>query len=322
MPELSRPSPGRPAAKAPPRQPPAAGAENRRAPSLVPGGSLAGTALVVIIAIMSFLASLTAGAVGVVREAADNWQDQVLRELTIQILPAEKRDMNASIAKAVEIARATNGIASAVPFTDADTARLLEPWLGKNLAFDELPIPRLIVLRVEDGKTPDFAALETRLSREVPGASLDTHRAWLERLRITGNALSGFGVAVLALVLFATALSVLFATRSAVAGNRDVVEVLHVVGARDGYIARAFARRFFVLGLRGGLIGGGLAIVLFIIADLASGDASQPGSSVLIGRLDMSFTGYLSILAVALFIAALTMLTSRLTVMAHLRRLD
>jgi len=288
----------------------------------VPRGSFAGSALIVIIAIMSFLASLTAGAVGIVREAAGNWQNQVLSELTIQIMPDDKRDMNAAIARAVGIARATNGIASAVPYTDADTARLLEPWLGKNISLEELPVPRLIVLRVAEGRTPDLAALETRLAREVPGASLDTHRAWLDRLRITGNALSGFGLAVLVLVLFATALSVLFATRSAVAGNRDVVEVLHVVGARDGYIARAFARRFFGLGLRGGLIGGALAMLLFLLADLSSGDAAQPGSGVLLGRLDMNLAGYLSILAVALFIAALTMITSRLTVMSHLRRLD
>jgi cell division transport system permease protein len=298
------------------------GVEKRRPPSLVPRASLAGNALTVIIAIMSFLASLTVGAVGVVREAAANWQGQVLREVTIQITPAEGRDMPAAVKKAVEIARSTPGVANATPYTDADLMRLLEPWLGKNIALEELPAPRLIVVRIEDGKTPDFNALATRLARDVPGAGLDDHRAWIDKLRITGNALSGFGLAILLLVLFATALSVLFATRSAVSGNRDVVEVLHVVGARDGYIARAFGRRFLGLGLRGGLIGGALAIVLFALADWSSGSAGEPGSEALFGRMDMSLTGYAGILLVAVFIAALTAVTSRLTVMAHLRRLD
>ncbi|BCJ89553.1 cell division protein FtsX [Terrihabitans soli] len=288
----------------------------------MPRASLAGNALTVIIAIMSFLASLTVGAVGVVREAASSWQGQVLREVTIQIASAEGRDMKAAVNKAVEIARSTPGIANAVPYTDADIMRLLEPWLGKNIALDELPAPRLIVVRIEEGKTPDFNALSTRLARDVPGASLDDHRAWLEKLRITGNALSGFGLAILLLVLFATALSVLFATRSAVSGNRDVVEVLHVVGARDGYIARAFGRRFLGLGLRGGLIGGGLAVLLFAFADWSSGAAGQPGSEALLGRIDMSLAGYGAILLVGIFIAVLTTVTSRLTVMAHLRRLD
>jgi cell division transport system permease protein len=298
------------------------GVEKRRQPSLVPRASLAGGSLTVIIAIMSFLASLTVGAVGVVREAAANWQGQVLREVTIQISPAEGRDMQAAVKKAVEIARSTPGVANAVPYTDADLMRLLEPWLGKNIALEELPAPRLVVVRIEEGKTPDFNALATRLARDVPGAGLDDHRAWIDKLRITGNALSGFGLAILVLVLFATALSVLFATRSAVSGNRDVVEVLHVVGARDGYIARAFGRRFLGLGLRGGLIGGALAIVLFAVADWSSGTAGEPGSEALLGRMDMSLTGYAGILLVAVFIAALTAVTSRLTVMAHLRRLD
>jgi cell division transport system permease protein len=310
-----RPRPGQ--KPTPPKE-----AEGRRAPSLVPRASLAGNALIVIIAIMSFLASLTAGAVGVVRDAAGNWQNQVLREVTIQIVPMDGHDMNSTIRKAVDIARSTPGIASAVPYTDADTTKLLEPWLGKNIALDELPVPRLIVVRVAEGKTPDLGGLSKRLTLDVPGASLDDHRAWLDRLKITGDALSGFGLAILALVLFATALSVLFATRSAVSGNRDVVEVLHVVGARDGYIARAFGRRFFGLGLRGGLIGGVLATVLFAVADWAGGSAGDPGNEVLLGRLDMSLTGYAGILAVTLFIAGLTTITSRLTVMAHLRRLD
>lgn len=309
-----RPRPG--------QKPPQSPAEKRRAPSLVPGASLAGSALTVIIAIMSFLASLTVGAVGMVRDAADTWQNQVLREVTIQILPAEGRDLDSAVRKAVEIARNTPGVTAATPYTEGDMKALLEPWLGKNVALEELPTPRLVVVQLDEDRTADLGALGARLALDVPGASLDDHSAWLERLKITGDTLAGFGLAILALVLCATALSVLFATRGAVAGNRDVVEVLHVVGARDGYIARAFGRRFLGLGLRGGLIGGVLAMILFAFADWSSGQSGAPGSEALLGRIDMSFTGYLAILAVALFIAGLTAATSRLTVISHLRRLD
>ena len=305
--------PQRPTQPAPPKA-----RESRRAPSLVPRSSLAGSALTIIIAIMSFLASLTVGGVGVIRDAAANWQSQVLREVTIQIIPGEGRDIAASVEKAVEIARATPGVANATAYSDADIMRLLEPWLGKNIALEELPAPRLVVVKIAPGKTPDLAQLGSRLATDVPGASLDDHRAWLDRLKITGDALAGFGLAILTLVLLATALSVLFATRGAVAGNNDVVEVLHVVGARDGYIARAFGRRFLGLGLRGGLAGGAVAMVLFALADWSGGDEGD----ILLGRLDMTVGSYLGILAVAVFIAALTAVTSRLTVMSHLRRLD
>ncbi len=305
-----------------PQLKPPGASDGRRAPSLVPRASLAGNALTIIIAIMSFLASLTFGAVGLVRTAAEDWQSQVLREVTIQILPAEGRDIDAAIKKAVEIARSTPGIAGATPYSEGDLKRLLEPWLGHDIALEELPAPRLIVVRVSEGKTPDLGALSARLALEVPGASLDDHRAWLERLQVTGNALSGFGFSILGLVLFATALSVLFATRGAVASNSNVVEVLHVVGARDGYIARAFGRRFLMIGLRGGLIGGFMAIVLFAIADWTGGSAGDPGADALLGTLDMTAPIYLGIVLVALFIAGLTAATSRLTVMSHLRRLD
>lgn len=321
MPQTARSSSGGPASR-PARPANADGTESRRQPSLVPQASLAGNALIIIIAIMSFLASLTAGGVSVVREAAATWQSQVLREVTIQIIPQDGRDMNEAIRRSLEIARATPGVASAIPYTDTDLKRLLEPWLGKNIALEELPTPRLIVVRTEPGATPDFDALASRIQRDIPGASLDDHRAWLDQLRVTGDALSGFGLTVLGLVLLATTLSVLFATRSAVAGNRDVVEVLHVVGARDGYIARAFGRRFFNLGLRGGLSGGAVAMVLFALADWKSGSADDGTSDVLLGQFNVTSSAYLGILAVALAIAVLTTVTSRLTVMAHLRRLD
>ena len=72
-------------------------------------------------------------------------------------------------------------------------------------------------------------------------------------------------VAIVILVLVATGLAVAFATRGAMAGNREVVDVLHFVGADDDFIAREFQRRFFRLGLKGGLAGGGLALLLITL---------------------------------------------------------
>jgi cell division transport system permease protein len=220
--------------------------------------------------------------------------------------------MNAAVRKAVEIARGTQGVVSAEPYSDAQMARLLEPWLGTGISLQDLPAPRLIVVKLDSNRAPDLATLGKKLPAEVPGASLDDHRVWLDRLRLTGDTMAGFGLAILALVILATALSVLFATRGAVSGNRDVVEVLHVCGARDGFVARAFARRFLGLGLRGGLIGGGLAILLFLVVGWFGG-SDEPGADLLLGRLDISMGGYLGIVGVALFIAVLT---------ADLRRLD
>jgi cell division transport system permease protein len=296
--------------------------DSRRMPSLVPSGSLAGTALVVIIAIMTFLASLTVGSVDIVRTAAANWQSGVQREVTIQIRPRDGRDMEAAAAKAAELARAVPGVASAEVYSEAEMAALLEPWLGAGVSMDQLPAPRLVVVRLEAGARPDFEPLAAALTDQVPGASLDDHRGWLERLRLTGSALTGFGLAILILVLCATTLSVLFATRGAVAGNRDVVEVLHLVGARDRFVAGAFSRRFLRLGLRGSVIGGALAVALFVVGGAIGREAGDPASDILFGRMTLSLWGYAQITGTALLIALLTAMTSRMAVMAHLRRLD
>src|SRR5215510_10043000 len=73
---------------------------------IVPLATISGRALVAVIAIMTFLASLTTGAVMLVRAAASEWQADVAREVTIQIRPAAGRDIEDDVAKAAAIARA------------------------------------------------------------------------------------------------------------------------------------------------------------------------------------------------------------------------
>lgn len=304
------------------RMPGRRGRPEDRPASIVPRESIAGTALIMIIAIMAFLASLSVGAVDLIRNAAAGWEGQIVREVTIQVRPIAGRDVNADVARALELARAVEGVSAANVVSQAEIARLLEPWLGAGLALDELPTPRLIVVEIGSAVAPDLVELDTTLRRDVPSASLDDHRVWLERLRITGSTLVAIGLSVLVLILVATVLSVFFATRGAMAGNRDVIEVLHVVGARDSFVARAFARRFLTLGLKGGLIGGGAAVLVLATAGWFMPDTGSDEIGALIGRLSVDMHGYLGILAVIAFIAAITAATSRMTVVAHLRRLD
>ena len=100
----------------------------------------------------------------------------------------------------------------------------------------------------------------------MPNASLDNHGAWMQRLDTMAQVVVGAAAAVFVLVLIAMALAVGFATRGAMAGNRDIIEALHFVGAADGFIARQFQFHFLRLGLRGGAAGGGAAILLFLRA--------------------------------------------------------
>ena len=236
--------------------------------SIVPKNSIAGSALVAVVAIMTFLASLITGAVMLVIGSTAEWQSEVAREMTIQVRPIPNRPIDAEVAKAVTVARAASGVADVRPYSREDSARLLEPWIGTGLALEDLPVPRIIVVRLQSGAQPDRAALRAALAQQVAGATLDDHGGWVDRMRTMAGSAIAIGIAMLALMLTATVLSVAFATRGAMAANRPIVEVLHFVGARDGYIARQFQRHFLALGLKGGAIGGGTAIALFALAQL------------------------------------------------------
>ena len=234
---------------------------------LVPRSSIAGRSLAVVVAIMTFLASLTTGAVTLVVSAASNWQAEVGREVTIQVRPAPGRDIEADVRNAIEIARAAPGIAEVRAYTKQESQQLVEPWLGAGIALDELPIPRLIVVKLSSSGKPDFSSLRQALAARIPTASLDDHRRWIERMRTMGAAAVAAGVVVFALVLAVTVLSVTFATRGAMATNRPIVEVLHYVGATDSFIAGQFQRHFLLLGFKGGALGGGAAILLFGVSE-------------------------------------------------------
>ena len=288
--------------------------------------SIAGRSLAVVVAIMTFLASLTTGAAMLVVSAASDWQSEVGREVTIQVRPAPGRNIDADVRAASDIARAAPGIAEVRAFTKEESARLVEPWLGAGLALDDLPIPRLIVVKIAAGMRPDFASLRQALAARVPTSSLDDHRRWIDRMRTMAETAVIACVAVLALVWAVTVLSVTFATRGTMAANRPIVEVLHYVGATDSFISSQFQRHFLILGFKGGAIGGGVAILLFAVAEAANGWlAGTPGGDEiagLFGNLSIGIAGYLAILLQIVFMALVTAFASRRTVNRTLEAID
>ena len=293
---------------------------------LVPRNSISGRALVAVVAIMTFLVSLTTGAVILVSNAAGEWQSDISREVTIQVVPAPGRDLDASVEKAASAARAFSGITDVRAYSKEESAKLLEPWLGSGLSLNELPVPRLIVVKVAAKGAPDLEQLRRMLAEQVPGAMLDDHRGWIERMRTMAGTAVGAGIFILILIFVATILSVTYATRGAMATNKPVIEVLHFVGAKNGFIARNFQHHFLLLGLQGGVIGGGAAIALFALAGLAdrwfAGTAEADQTSAMFGSFSIGLTGYIAVVVQVALIAAVTALTSRNTVNRTLEMID
>ena len=293
---------------------------------IVPSGSIAGRSLTAVVAIMTFLAALTMGAVMMVVDAASDWQSDVGREITIQVRPVNGRDIEADVRAAIDVARGTAGIADVRAYTKEESAQLIEPWLGSGLTLGELPIPRMIVVKLASGAAPDFAALRRTLAAQVPSASLDDHRGWIDRMRTMAETAGAVGIAILALVIAVTVMSVTFATRGAMAANRPIVEVLHYIGATDSFVAGQFQRHFLILGFKGGAIGGGGAIALFAVLGAVnawmSGTAGGDEAAALFGSFSIGNAGYVAIVVLVVLMAVVTAFASRRTVNQTLEAID
>jgi cell division transport system permease protein len=285
---------------------------------IVPHQSIGGRALVAVVAIMTFLASLTTGAVMLVRMNAADWQAEILREVTIQIRPVDGVNLDNAAQQATDIARALAGVSEVRPYSREESAKLLEPWLGSGLKLDDLPVPRVIVVKLASGADVDLAALRNALADKVPAASVDDHRGWIGRMRAIADFVMVGGITVLGLVIAVTVMCVNFATRGAMAANRPVIEVLHYVGAQDRFIAGQFQRHFLWLGLKGGVLGGVAAILLFAlivpVEALIRGNAGAEQFAALFGSITLGLTGYLVILGQIVLIAAVASEASRRTV--------
>ena len=222
--------------------------------------------------------------------------------------------------------RAEPGILEVRPYAREESARLLEPWLGSGLSLDDLPVPRMIVARAAPGTRLDLEGLRGRVTQVAPSASVDDHRAWINRMRSMTNATVFAGIGVLVLVIIATIISVSFATRGAMAANRPIVEVLHFVGASDRYIANRFLRHFLRLGFEGGAIGCVAAMLMFgfseSIATWFSGTPVGDQFAALLGTFSLRPSGYLVLAAQTVLIAAITALAARRTLFATLDEID
>ena len=283
---------------------------------VVPPDSVTGRSLTLVISIMCFLACLTAGAVYMINESASAWLKDIASEVTAQVEPQENVDIAQTVRNVQAFLQSRSGIARAQALSLDDAADLLEPWLGQSDALSALPVPRLIAIEIDRQSPPDIDTLRGELARQFKGVTLDDHRHWQQQIRTVTRSFALGGLAILLLVAAATTAIIVSATRSAMASNREIVEVLHFVGATDRFIAREFEKHFLRLGIRAGLVGAGCAMAVFlsmrgVMEILGGGDITVAEMHRLIGTGGLDIAGYLLLGVVVIIIAALCMLTSR-----------
>jgi cell division transport system permease protein len=232
--------------------------------------------LPLLVAAMAFLAALAlAGSVGAA-SLAGHWQQGAGSALTVQVpQPTDAGRLD----RVVAMLRGTPGIAEARPLSDAELADLLRPWLGNGAGRLSIPLPAVIEVHLA-GVGPDLDALSDRLQGAAPGTLMESHGVWVARLSALARSLQACAWAALLVVAAVAAAVIAVATRAGLSARREAIEIVHGLGATDGYIARRFARRATRLAAVGGALGAIAALpVLLLLARLAAPFATMDATA-------------------------------------------
>ena len=267
-----------------------------------------------IVATMVFLATLALAAALASGSASSRWERDLAGSATVQVAAdAGGRPLADRVRDAVQLLIRTPGVTHAQPLTSGALAELLSPWLGDAALSADLPMPRLIDVAFDPEHT-DVARLREQLAAQVPGAQFDDHRRWSEGLRQLARSVEGLGLAIVAIVAGTASMAIVFAVRSGLAVHREVIELLHLIGARDSYIAAGFARQALFAALRGGLGGTLLALFGLLLLSFAGRDIA-PG---MLPALTLGFGDWALLAIVPVAVALLAGLTAHRTVMRSL----
>ena len=265
-----------------------------------------------IVALMVFLGALALAAATAVGGAIDGWDNNLTGRITVQV-PADEASPKA-LSRLVDALTATPGIAQAETLSAEATRALVEPWLGALDADLELPLPAVIDVETAVGAVFDVKLLAGRLTKIAPGVIVDDHRVWLAQLIRAARTVELVAFAILALIGLTAIAAVIFATRSGLAVHAAIINLLHVMGARDAYIARQFQMQAMMLGIRGGIIGSLAAIVVLAVLTTMSADIDV----ALLPSAPLSPAQWPLLIIVPITAVIIAMATARVTVLRAL----
>lgn len=272
-----------------------------------------------IIAFMVYLAAL-ALAIGMGLDGViGRWQAGLAGNLTVQVTheaTATAADRARRVQAVVDLL-ALPEVASVEVLGTDDIAGLLEPWLGSAAAVSELPLPDLVAVTLKPGASLDIAEVEAMLQSSVPQANLDDHSEWLNDLLVFARSVQWLAAIVVMLTSLVAAITVVFVTRTGLAIHRRVIDIVHLIGARDAYIARQFQGHALRLGVMGGALGVALAAVTLLGIQRLLSRVDE----ALLPQVTLSTAQWIVLALLPVGAGAIALLTARLTVLRSLRRI-
>jgi len=290
----------------------------RHIPAVVPLGDDAPSHFLSwIFALMVYLAVLSLAGMLVLNVAMGRWQRGEVDTLTVQLLPVEGVSEQERIVRLREVLADVDGISRIRVVPHAESTALIEQWLGEGNLPVDLPLPRLVDLELEPGHGLDAGALTIKLQASLADVTVDDAKLWLDRLADLGQSLELLALAVVVLIAFTVVVTVMFTTRMGIITHRNIIELLHMIGARDGYVAAQFQRQAMIMGLRGGVIG-----IVFAVATLYGlRHVSKRLETPLAPDIPVEHWAWALLMAVPVTMAAIAMVTARLTALRELAKL-
>ena len=269
-------------------------------------------ALIFVVAVLCFLACLTAMGVIAADRAARGWTGQLTGEATVIVRPRGGETPDAAAARAAEALSGVGGVTEARALEPAKAYDLIRPWLGDVTDLEDLPVPRLVAVTLDARHPADARRLRAALAAQSIDATVDDHGVWIKDIRRAGGLIRWLGGGVFALIAAAAGAVVAFATRAGLAARRDVVEVLHLAGAEDGFIAALFQLRFARVAGQAGLLGAVAA------AARGAGLRLAGGGEGLTPALPLAWSDLLAVLPCPLLAALVAAAAARITAMRRI----
>jgi cell division transport system permease protein len=285
-----------------------------RAAPLLPRRGEGDRALVFVVAVLAFLACLSALAAVSAGRAAGAWSDDLAASATVQVRPRGSETSYEASVRAAEALAGVKGVAQARALDRAAAEALLKPWLGDAPLPADLPIPLLVAVDLDPKAPATPPALRAALAAAGVDATLEDHGRWSEEIRRSALWVQGACATAFVIVAAAAAAATAYATRAGLAARRDVVEVLHLTGAEDRFVADLFMRRFAALGATAGALGMAAAAVPL----LALAFAAHAGG--LLSAPPLAFSDALVLLPCPLVVAAVAAGSARRTALRLLRQ--
>ncbi len=228
-------------------------------------------ALTFVVAVLVFLACLTAIGTIAADRAASGWTGQLQGAATVVVRAKGGESPDTAAGRAAEALAGVKGVSEARALEKAKAEALLEPWLGEDAILDDLPVPRLVTVDLDPAAPADAAALDRALKAAGLDATVDDHGIWIADIERSARTARWFALAIFLLIAAAAAAVIGFATRAGLAAHHEVIEVLHLSGARPGFIARLFQVRFARTAAVAGLFGAWAAAIIGGLVRLAGG---------------------------------------------------